>query len=191
MVDSTPSPSQPAKMEMFGIRENDPSGELLDLDGLTDADIAQITRLMRALGHLREVEREVSEASAKYMELNEIDMRALHYLMVCENQNDIATPSRITKHLNISPATTTKLLDRLETADHITRRQHPSDRRALHIRVNPATRKAAYETVGRLQSRRFYTAARLTPDEREVVIGFLNDMAERIDMKNVDWAHNG
>ncbi|MBM9432912.1 MarR family winged helix-turn-helix transcriptional regulator [Flaviflexus equikiangi] len=187
MVDSTPPPAQAGKMEMYGIRENDPSGELVDLDGLTDEDIAQITRLMRALGELREVEREVSEASAKYMELNETDMRALHYLMVCENQKDIATPSKITKHLNISPASTTKLLDRLEMAEHITRSQHPSDRRALQIRVNPATRKAAYETVGRLQSRRFYAAAHLSPHEREIVIQFLQDMAERIDMKNVDW----
>lgn len=38
-----------------------------------------------------------------------------------------------------------------------------------------------------VQSRRFYAAAQLSPGERETVISFLNDMAQRIDITNVDW----
>lgn len=185
MEDTSGTLKHPANM--FSLRANNPAGELIDVSGFTEDDIEQISLLMGALGRMREVEREVSEASAKYMALNETDMRALHFLIVCENEAQTVTPSRITHHLGISPATTTKLLDRLEKGGHITRTPHATDRRAFDIKITPETRKAAYETVGALQARRFHAAARLTRDERTVVISFIEDMTEEIDVKHADW----
>ena len=188
MLDTTPPGAQPRRPETFSIKANSPAGELIDHSDLSEEDVEQISRLMQALGNLRNVERQLSEGSAKYMALNETDMRALHFLIVCENSSEVVTPSRITQHLGISPATTTKLLDRLEKAGHITRSPHASDRRATEIRITAETRRSAYETVGAQQARRFHAAARLTSEEREVVISFLHDMAEEIDMKHADWA---
>ncbi len=166
---------------IYKLESNDPHQELVDRSGLSESDIQQINELMAALGRLREAEERLSDASRIYMKLNQSDMRALHYLIVCANHGVIATPGAIAAHLHISTASTTKLLDRLERAGHISRRAHPSDRRALAIEITPGTHEAAMRTVGRQQAKRFMAAARLTPAERETVMRFLEDMAREIE----------
>ena len=124
--------------------------------------------------------RECVDAALAHLRLNETDMRAIHFLIVCDNRGDQATAGAIAAHLGISTAATTKLLDRLERRGHVKRHPHPSDRRALVIAVTPATKEAAIATVGRHQARRFYAAARLSPAEREVVTRFLDDMTTEL-----------
>ena len=176
---------------IYDVNAADPDSELVDRSSMAAADVSHIGELMAALGRLRNAEQQLSDASLKYMKLNQSDMRALHYLIVAANTHEIATPGAIANHLKISTASTTKLLDRLERAEHITRSPHPSDRRALAIAITAKTRDAAMDTVGRQQSKRFYSAARLTPEEREVVIRFLDDMAEQISITDQPWAQPG
>lgn len=173
---------------VYDIEASDPTGMLLDRGGVDADSLRQITRIMAALAGLRDAEQRVAEASRRYMRLNETDMRALHYLIVCANTGVVATPGGIAQHLGISTASTTKLLDRLENGGHVVRSAHPSDRRALAISITPETRAAAMETVGRQQARRFHAAARLTEAEREVVIRFLRDMTQELALDGVDWA---
>lgn len=176
-MDESERPRRAGQPDMYRLDANDPDGQLVDRSGLSDQDVEQVNRVMGALGRLRDAERRLSEASLKYMKLNETDMRALHYLIVCANQGVIATAGGIAANLGITTASTTKLLDRLERGGHVARAPHPTDRRALSISITPATREAAMHTVGRQQARRFLAAARLTQAEREVVIRFLDDMA--------------
>lgn len=173
---------------VYHVESSDPDSILLDRSHLSADDIAQINRLMSALGSLRLAEQRLSEASTKYMKLNQTDMRALHFLIVAHNRGELATPGAISAHLSISTASTTKLLDRLARGGHITREAHPSDRRALVIRVTPETHASARDTVGRQHAKRFTSAARLSPDEREVVIGFIEDMAREISTGSESWA---
>ena len=174
---------------LFSIDSSDRHHELVDRTGMDARDIAQIDALMAALSRLRAAEQELSEASLRYMRLGETDMRALHFLIVCENTETLATPGAIAQALEISSASTTKLLDRLERAGHIRRAPHPSDRRALVISIEPATRASAICTVGAQHARRVDAAKRLTPAGREIVIGFLDDMAAEISVENADWIH--
>jgi DNA-binding MarR family transcriptional regulator len=189
---SASAPDGLAGAAVYDVDSGDPQQVLIDRRGMAGSDVRQISELMAALGELRAAEEMLSEASRRYMRLNETDMRALHYLIVCAHQDLIATPGGISHHLRISSASTTKLLDRLEHAGHITRAPHPTDRRALTISITPETHQAAMETVGRQQSKRFYAAARLTPAERDVVIRFLRDMAQEITPGDEPWAqHSG
>lgn len=176
---------------VYDIEASDPDGVLLDRSGVDADAIRQITGVMAALAELRDAEQRLAEASRRYMKLNETDMRALHYLIVCANTGAVATPGGIAQHLGISTASTTKLLDRLERAGHVVRAAHPSDRRALAISITPETAKAAMETVGRQQARRFHAAARLSAEERDVVIRFLRDMTQELGLDGVDWAEEG
>ncbi|MDI2034309.1 hypothetical protein PJL15_01424 [Paenarthrobacter nitroguajacolicus] len=178
----------PAPAGIYHLDANDPRQELVDRSRFSDADVQQISDLMAALGRLRDAEQRLTDASLRYMKLNQSDMRALHYLIVCANHGAIATPGAIAAHLNISTASTTKLLDRLERAGHVTRDAHPSDRRALAIAITPETHEAAMRTVGKQQARRFLAAARLTPEERGVVMRFLDDMAQEIEVADEVWA---
>lgn len=178
-----------AHSAIYDVEASDPRSTLIDRTGVSPEDLRQIAALMGALGELREAEQRLSDASRRYMQLNETDMRALHYLIVCANRDMIATPGGIAQHLAISTASTTKLLDRLEKGGHIRRSPHPSDRRALAISITPETRRAAMDTVGRQQSKRFYAAARLTREERDTVIRFLNDMTAEIALTGDEpWA---
>jgi len=177
-----------ASSAIYDVDVSDPRSELVDRSALSDADVKQISALMSALGGLRDAERKLSEASLRFMKLNQTDMRALHFLIACENTAVTATPGAIATHLAISTASTTKLLDRLERGGHITRAPHPSDRRALAIAITPTTRQSAMETVGRQQARRFTAAARLTPAERDTVTRFLTDMTTQIAVDDQAWA---
>lgn len=181
----------PVSAGIYDLDANDPHQELVDRSDLSEADVQQISDVMAALGRLREAEQRLSDASLRYMKLNQSDMRALHYLIVCANHGVIATPGAIASRLNISTASTTKLLDRLERAGHVTRRAHPSDRRALAIAITPETHEAAMRTVGRQQAKRFLAAAKLSPPERESVIRFLDDMSQEIEVSHEAWAGSG
>ncbi|ASK64524.1 MarR family transcriptional regulator [Brachybacterium avium] len=176
---------------LFSIDSSDPQQELIDRRGLDEQDIAQIDALMAALARLRAAEQELAEASLRYMQLGRTDMRALHVLIVAENTGTLATPGAIAQALGISSASTTKLLDRLEAAGHLRRERHPRDRRAVVVTIEPATRSSAMRTVGATQARRVEAARHLLPAEREVVLGFLEDMAEQISVAGVDWEAPG
>ncbi|PVE95053.1 MarR family transcriptional regulator [Microbacterium sp. TPD7012] len=172
---------------IYDVEASDPRSSLIDRSGVPPEDLRQIAAVMEALAGLRDAEQRLSQASRRYMRLNETDMRALHYLIVCANRNLVSTPSGIAHHLGISTAATTKLLDRLENGGHIHRAPHPTDRRALAITITPETRHAAMETVGRQQAKRFYAAARLSREERDLVIRFLADMTDEITLRDEPW----
>ena len=178
-----PSRQQP---DVYDLDASDPDARLISRADHSPETIAQIGELMSALGALRAAEQRLSDASQEYMKLGATDMKALHFLIVARHTQTLATPGAIAQHLEISTASTTKLLDRLETGGHIVRAAHPSDRRALAITITNETYEAAVETVGRQQARRFYAAARLTEAEREVVIRFLKDMTQELQVDE-DW----
>lgn len=174
--------------EVYSVRYGDPDGRLREGPDLDPEDERLVDELMAALVGLRDAERRIAEASRRYMRLGSSDMRAIHYVIVCGNRGATATPGGIAKHLGISTASTTKLLDRLQAAGHIQRVPHPTDRRALAIEVSAETRAAAVATMGRQQARRVHAAMRLGRSERELVTRFLRDMARELTMGMEEWA---
>lgn len=187
MTPSADLPDETAS-RLYDVESNDPESRLIDRTQMSPQELSEIGHLMAALGRLRDAEQLLTEASQEYMKLGRSDMRALHYLIVARHGGTIITPSAIAAHLNISSASTTKLLDRLESGGHIVRTPHPTDRRALAITITDTTHEAAMQTVGRLQSKRFHAAARLTSEERAAVTRFLEDMTEQIAIRNETWA---
>ncbi len=188
-MDATDGDTTSVSSHLYDVDSSDPESQLVDRSALDGDEVRQIGALMAALGALREAEQLLSDASLRYMKLNQTDMRALHYLIVSANRGAIATPGAIAAHLKISTASTTKLLDRLERAGHIARESHPTDRRALAISITSQTQTAAMNTVGRQQAKRFHSAARLNPAEREVVIRFLQDMTRELSIADAAWAN--
>ena len=188
-MDATDGDTTSVSSHLYDVDSSDPESQLVDRSALDGDEVRQIGALMAALGALREAEQLLSDASLRYMKLNQTDMRALHYLIVSANRGAIATPGAIAAHLKISTASTTKLLDRLERAGHIARESHPTDRRALAISITSQTQTAAMNTVGRQQAKRFHSAARLNPAGREVVIRFLQDMTSELSIADAAWAN--
>ena len=166
---------------MLDPRVIDPSQELVDRAAMDDSEVDSVVRVLAALRGWSEAEQRMSQASQKHMKLNATDMKALRFLMASRNTGAVVTPGLLAETLQISTASTTKLLDRLEQAGHIQRSPHPSDRRALMITVTETTRADARESVGRTHARRFEAAARLSPAERDVVVRFLTDLSGTAD----------
>jgi DNA-binding MarR family transcriptional regulator len=162
---------------MLDPRVIDPLQEVVTYEQFSEDELAQIVRVLTAIRHWREAEQELSLLSRTRMKLNETDMRALRFLVAAKNRGQLATPGMLSEHLGISTASTTKLLDRLESAGHIQRLPHPTDRRALVITITTDTHERVRDSVGRTHARRFEAAARLTPDERDIVIRFLADLS--------------
>lgn len=164
-------------LAMVDPRLIDPRRELVHRAHLSDGEVDEIVDLMSALRAWHRAAARMSEASRRYMKLNENDMRALRLLIASENAGELVTARAVADHLGISSAATTKMLDRLEHGGHVERRPHPGDRRAIVLTVTPETRLAARESVGRLHARRFDVAARLSSEERGVVTRFLRELA--------------
>lgn len=162
---------------MHDPRVTDRDQDLISRDGLSETEVDQVVRVMESLRRWHDAAARMSAVSERYMKLNHTDMRAIRFLVAARNQGIIATPGALAGYLGISSAATTKLLDRLERGGHVTRSPHPTDRRALAIAVTERTRHDARETVGRQHARRFAAAAALAPDERDVVIRFLDALA--------------
>lgn len=162
---------------MLDPRVIDPTQELVDRSKMDDSEVDSVVQVLAALRAWSDADAKMRQASEKHMRLNATDMKALRFLMASRNTDTIVTPGLLAQMLQISTASTTKMLDRLERAGHVVRSPHPTDRRALMITVTDATRAEARETVGRLHARRFQAAARLSREERDVVIRFLTELS--------------
>ena len=165
-------------MRMHDPRVIDARGKLLAIDALGEAHLESTVEVMNAIFRWRQAEQRVSEASQEYMQLSSTDMKAVRYVIVRSDQGEVVTARDVAEHLGISSASTTKLLDRLERGGHIERRPHPHDRRALALSVTERTREAAEATIGHEHARRFRIAASLDEAEREIVVRFLNALAD-------------
>lgn len=152
--------------------------ELLALDELTEAETEQSFEVMARLEAWQRASRQLAESSARFMRLNETDMRAIRMIMRAQQRGEVVTPKDIARETGISSASTTKLIDRLVAGGHLTRAEHPTDRRTASIRVTESTRRTARDTIGRQHTRRFAVAAAMTPAEREAVIAFLSALTE-------------
>lgn len=64
------------------------------------------------------------------MDMNATDVAALRALIMAEDAGAVITPADLARRLDISTASMTKLIDRLESSGHMIRLPHPTDRRS-------------------------------------------------------------
>lgn len=159
-----------------GLSYFDKDSDLIDIGQLPDSVVEECMAVMRALRDWREADRALSEASRRYMKLNDSDMRAIRMIIRAQKQGALVTPKNIANEVGISGASTTKLIDRLVAGGHVVRTPHPSDRRTMCIEVTEHTARSAHDTVGRQHARRFDAIAQLSSSDREAVIRFLDGL---------------
>jgi DNA-binding MarR family transcriptional regulator len=114
------------------------------------------------------------------MEMNATDLAAIRMLIMREQDGPVS-PHDVARHLRISTASTTKLLDRLEDAGHLVRRPHPTDRRSRVIELTDVSRGEFYRHFGaRLRGMRA-VAEGFTDAELEASARFISAVAEVFD----------
>lgn len=179
--------TEPIDRDMEKLVHSSQESATIDVPEISEHDLKSATRLTNALASLRDAERELSDASRSALNLSEQDMRALQFLVASLRRGQVVTPSMLATYLNISPASTTKLLNRLEASHHISRMIHPSDRRAFKIEVNPESEAMLQRSVGRQQARRLLAALQLSEQNRAAVIDFLEEVTEGIRNDREQW----
>lgn len=159
---------------MLDPRIMDPGEELISRTDLTESEIDEIVDVMEAMRRWRLVERRMNEASRKYMNLGDNDMRAVRYMISQQRNGVLATPSDVARHLEITTASVSKMLDRLVAGNHIRRLAHPQDRRSVALEVTEETQAIARRSVGHNHAQRFHAIAALSSAERAAVIKFFD-----------------
>lgn len=91
MANSEPIPPS-WTTNLYDVNTADRASLLVDRSYKEIGDVQQIGAFMAALGPLRAAEQALSDASLKYMKLNQSDMRAFQYLIVAANTGEIVTP---------------------------------------------------------------------------------------------------
>lgn len=87
------------------------------------------------------------------------------------------TPTQLAENLNISTATTSLVLQRLEAAGHIERSEHPNDRRKVVISATPGSTEAVTDLIDPLVSGIARIVSGMDTDQRQAVERFLDDLA--------------
>ena len=85
------------------------------------------------------------------------------------------TASAIAKHVRLTPAAITALIDRLEARGYVRRKPDPSDRRKVFVEMAEATTKLAAEAYLPLQEAGAANLAKYTETELKLFVKFLSD----------------
>ena len=123
--------------------------------------------------------REVASLSTQFhkhvghsLSVNDTDLSAMEHLMT----NGPLTPTDLARHLGISTAAATVMVDRLTAVGHVHREPHAHDRRKVVVVPTPASVLAAFETLAPMFAGVAQVTARLNESDRAVVTHFLADV---------------
>lgn len=115
------------------------------------------------------------------MDMNASDLAALRMLIVREQRGQSVSPHDLARHLRISTASTTKLLDRLAALGHVERRPHPHDRRARIVALTEESRREFSRHFGAHLGAMREVTARYSDGELEVIARYMGELGEAVD----------
>jgi DNA-binding MarR family transcriptional regulator len=146
----------------------------MDSQELVDAD-----ETTRVLHHVLRGYTAANLEIARHLNISANELAAIDHLL----EDDALGPVELGHRLGIRSASATSLVDRLETAGHVVRRSHPTDRRRRTLEVTSGASEALMKVLGPLIGELTAAAKRLPPKEQKVVQAYL------VDVGNVLWQH--
>lgn len=138
------------------------------------------TEVLEALRRYREAEQAMRRRTRASMGMGETDMIAVRHLLLARRQHRDLTAGDLAGLLQISTASTTALIDRLERSGHVRRERHPQDRRSTRVVATTATDEEVRATLGLMHRNMMAVAEGLSPTEAEVVARFLTGMIDAV-----------
>lgn len=109
--------------------------------------------------------------------LNRSDLTALAVVMDQGTRGHLVTPTDLGKAVHLSTSATSSMIDRLERSGHLTRRQHPDDRRSVVVEVTDETRRMGGEIFGRLGRATVEVIDDYSPAQLRLIAEFLERVA--------------
>jgi len=123
----------------------------------------------------------VGQRFAEVHGLNRTDVRALVAIMDAARGGESLTAGRLGAAVDLSSASVTALLDRLEKVGHIRRTRDADDRRRVVLEMSDSAMAAGAEHFGGLQRDLSAAMEGYSDDELDVVRRFLVDMTAAIE----------
>ncbi len=132
--------------------------------------------MLEALRAFRRADAAMRRRTAADMAMNETDLRALQVVIARELDGRSTSPHHLADVLQISTASTTKLVDRLTRSGHLVREAHPTDRRGVVVRATPHAHDEVHERLAGMHARMAGVADDVPRDARPAVVAFLREM---------------
>lgn len=143
------------------------------------ADIAdRRARLMEELRQYGASFNQFSRRFAQWSGLHATDAEALMEIVYAEENGDPLTPSRLSKHVQLTSGATTSLVNRLEAAGHVVRTREHTDRRTVTLRSGVNVHEMADEFFGPLGDRLDRMMSGYPPELLEQFEGFLGELRQ-------------
>ncbi|MFJ4172783.1 MarR family winged helix-turn-helix transcriptional regulator [Microbacterium sp. NPDC089696] len=146
-----------------------------------DTDSASTVDVLNLLRRYRAAETAMRARTRASMKMNETDLVALRFLLREQKAGRIVRPIDIARTLDISTASTTTLIDRLEKGGHARREPHPTDRRAGVVVPTVNSDDEVRATLGAMHRRMLSLVDELDDKERAVITRFLAGMTSAIE----------
>lgn len=138
--------------------------------------IGIVMALLRAVRDFGDAHDRMSGGMKDDMDMNATDMAALRLLIMREDTGQPVSPHEIAKHLRISTASTTKLVDRLVEHGYVARAPHPTDRRSRVVVLTDSARRAFFQRFGPRLAAMREAAGEFTTAELAAAVRVMNAM---------------
>ncbi len=146
--------------------------------GSTEAEPLDVLGALRRYGV---AEAEMRKRMRKTMAMNETDLAALHHLIQAKVANESMGAKDLAAILDVSPASVSVMLDRLERSGHISRTIHPTDRRASVVVITDEGEAEVSDALGPLHRRMLAVASSMPPEDAGAIYRFLTAMLEAVE----------
>ncbi|BDI21286.1 MarR family winged helix-turn-helix transcriptional regulator [Herbiconiux sp. L3-i23] len=144
--------------------------------------------VLNALRAYRSAESAMRKRTRSSMGMGETDLSALRYLLAEARAGRTVSPKDLAVRLEISTASVSVLIDRLEKSGHVVRRRSPTDGRGVIVEATPSTEAEVRGTLGAMHGRMHEVADSMTPEEARAVVHFLRRMTAAVD--SIDPPHS-
>lgn len=133
-------------------------------------------RVMEAMRAYRSAEMAMRRRTQGSMAMGENELLVLRFLTRATSSGRDVTPVDLARHLGVSTASVTALLDRLERSGHLERRPHPSDRRKVLVSTTSHADEEMRDTLASMHHRMMQATRGMTESETVAVTAFLQRM---------------
>ena len=96
------------------------------------------------------------------------------------------TAAEVARHVQLSPATVTGIIDRLERSQLLTRERDTADRRKIYLRITAKGQEWLNSLPPSLQDRAVERLNSLHPERRRGILGALREVLEIMEASNLD-----
>ncbi|MEV8253606.1 MarR family transcriptional regulator [Rhodoglobus sp. NPDC076762] len=132
----------------------------------------QARRPTQLLRDILDISEEFEEHVGRTLSVNATDLEAMEHLIM----SGPLPPTELSRRLNISTPAVTASIDRLIGVGHVTREQHPTDRRSVVVVPNPRSVETAMATLMPMIMGIDRVLDNFDDTEKEVIERYLNQV---------------